>query len=600
MPRAFATLALFFLTATATAAAEKGWLEVRSPHFVVVSNGSERQAREVALKFEQIHSAFAHGFPQLRTDSGAETIVLAVRDESDMKALLPGEKKLGSVAGMFQRGWEKDYALIRLDFESERFTSIYHEYIHKLLELNYARLPIWLNEGLSEFFGTARFEQHQTILGAPSERVYLLRYKPAFPLDKLLAAKGDSPYYTREDNAPMLYAEVWGLTHFLMFGEGMGNGRRMNEFLRLLQTGSDDQKAFQQAFGDVRKVQDEFQKYVSHFAFYGLVFKPAPVDKSSFAVREMSPAESNAVLGGFYARNRDEDFAQRKLASALALDPKLPLAHENMAFLDFQLGKDEEARREFSLAAELNPKSYLALYYLAMLSDGGKTDSTSLDHLDNELQQVLQLNPRFAPAYVVRSHIYARQQKLAPAVSAALEARKLEPDRAGYHTNAAAILLLQHDYADAIKLASYVARRWYGPDSSEALELLAKARKLAGIQPTSEEQAQESKLMKYAEDTSTAEGMIEAVTCEKPGSSRNLRLLLVSDGKKQFFTAGKSFGVGWSDTVWFGSDHFDVCHRALGFPAVVRYKPSSDKSGENEMRWLEIRNPLNLESAVAH
>ena len=116
MPRAFATLALFFLTATATAAAEKGWLQVRSPHFVVVSNGSERQAREVALKFEQIHSAFAHGFPQLRTDSGADTIVLAVRDESDMKALLPGEKRTGSVAGMFQRGWEKDYALIRLDF----------------------------------------------------------------------------------------------------------------------------------------------------------------------------------------------------------------------------------------------------------------------------------------------------------------------------------------------------------------------------------------------------------------------------------------------------------------------------------------------------
>src|SRR5437660_11483557 len=91
MTRAFATLALFFLTATATAAAEKGWLQVRTPHFVVVSNGGERQARDVALKFEQIHSAFAHGFPQLRTDSGAETIVLAVRDESDMKALLPGE-----------------------------------------------------------------------------------------------------------------------------------------------------------------------------------------------------------------------------------------------------------------------------------------------------------------------------------------------------------------------------------------------------------------------------------------------------------------------------------------------------------------------------
>lgn len=34
------------------------WIEVRSPNFIVVSNGSEGEARKVALQFEQIRQLF--------------------------------------------------------------------------------------------------------------------------------------------------------------------------------------------------------------------------------------------------------------------------------------------------------------------------------------------------------------------------------------------------------------------------------------------------------------------------------------------------------------------------------------------------------------
>ena len=62
-------LALVFLLATGltapgtsptASAAEKTetWLEVRTPHFTVVTNGSEKQARRVANQFEQIRAAF--------------------------------------------------------------------------------------------------------------------------------------------------------------------------------------------------------------------------------------------------------------------------------------------------------------------------------------------------------------------------------------------------------------------------------------------------------------------------------------------------------------------------------------------------------------
>ena len=79
-----------------------------------------------------------------------------------------------------------------------------------------------------------------------------------------------------------------------------------------------------------------------------------------------------------------------------------------------------------------------------MLAYHGKTDTDSLAKLDIALQKVLQLNPLFAPAIVVRSQILVHQGKLQDAVNLAEESQKLEPDRAGYATNLAAILVLGH------------------------------------------------------------------------------------------------------------------------------------------------------------
>jgi Flp pilus assembly protein TadD len=584
------------------ARAEERWIEVKSPHFTVISNSSEGQAREVAYKFEQIYETFAHGFPQLRTDSGAETIVLAVRSESDLKALLPKSwgGRAQSIAGLFNKGWERDYAIIRLDFENEAFTSIYHEYIHKLLELNYARLPVWLDEGLSEFYGTARFEKDRTILGAPSERLSVLRSRTAFPLEKLIDPKASVPYYTREDNVHLFYAEVWGLTHFLMFGKGMGNGQRLNEYMHLLQAGNDSQKAFQEVFGDIRKVQDDFGKYVSQFSFFGFMYKPAAVDKRSFQAKQLSVADTDAMLADVYRRSGRDEEAEKKLKSALAADPKSFLAHENMGFMDFATHKDEDARREFAEAAELDPKDYLVQYYLAMTTNDGKADGPSQEQLEKALQHVVELNAQFAPAYVEESEIYAREGKIAEAVKAALEARRLEPDRAGYHTNAAAMLLLQHDYADAIKLASYAARRFSTTDSAEALDMLNLARKLAGFQPTAEEKSQESELMKYAADTVAVRGKIISVSCSEPEKSEGVMRVTIDTGEKKMeFRPGKEFGAGFSDTVWFGRDHFNLCHRVVGYPAIARYKPKAGQPGENELRSLEIRSDLDVDQLLA-
>jgi hypothetical protein len=58
------------------------------------------------------------------------------------------------------------------------------------------------------------------------------------------------------------------------------------------------------------------------------------------------------------------------------------------------------------------------------------------------------------------------------------------------------------------------------------------------------------------------------------------------------FQAAKPYFMGFSDTPWYGEDHFNACYHLEGMNAVVRYKPPDDPSSPVEFRWLEIRDEL--------
>src|SRR5713226_1894557 len=197
------------------------WVEVRSPHFTVVSNGSEKQARRLADQFEQIRAVFQKSLNNIRVDPGQPIIILAAKNENTMKALLPKfweTKGHMHPAGIFVPGHEKHYVALRLDTEGENpYKVIYHEYVHLIIELNFHRIPVWLNEGYAEFFGNTTIGEKEVKIGQPSESdVLLLRQNKLLPLEVLLKVDHDSPYYNEANRTSMFYAECWALVHFMM------------------------------------------------------------------------------------------------------------------------------------------------------------------------------------------------------------------------------------------------------------------------------------------------------------------------------------------------------------------------------------------------
>jgi tetratricopeptide (TPR) repeat protein len=387
----------------------------------------------------------------------------------------------------------------------------------------------------------------------------------------------------------MFYAESWGLTHFLMFGKGMGNGEQMKTYLTLLQQKKDSVEAFEQSFGKLDQLNEQFEKYLRTFQLKAMAYNtPLGIDPATIPTGPMPVAETDARMGDFFNYLGSSDKAEEWLKAALAADSKSALAHENMGFAEFREGNDEEAEKEFDEAVMLAPDSYLAVYYQAMLRYQRKTDAESLTKLDAAMGQVMQLNPFFAPPFIERSEIYVKEGKLQDAFNVALQGQKLEPDRAGYVTRMAAILLLGHNYPAAVKTGSLVVSRWTYNDGAEAIAVINEARRVGKIEPTTEEQALENDEMKYAKDTMAAEGEVKSVSCEK---SKPIELVL-QNGDQEFEFQGGQYGAGFTDTLWYGKDHFNPCHHIEGLRAVVRYKLSADQPPKNEMKWLEIRDSL--------
>jgi tetratricopeptide (TPR) repeat protein len=579
-----------FISVIATPAAEKPWTEVRSPNFRVLTDGSANDARRVAREFEQMRAVFQVAFPKMRIDPGTPLVIFAPRDEYSMKAMAPNFWKGGGPkpAGFFQHGWERRYAVIRLDQDIPgRYNVVYHEYVHTLLHANFRWLPTWLDEGLAEFYGNTRFEQSKMYVGAPSTRVYRLQNSPLIKLDELLSENPWIKYRKDEQKIDMFYSEAWCLVHYLIFGPGMEQGKKLNTFYAALLRGDDQKKAFAEAFGNFKDVEDGLTNYARKFMFTSFRMEnPPEIRERDFPSRQLTVAETEAELGTYRLFSHDREEARSAIEEALRQDSGLALAHETLGFLDFTNGKDEDARAEFEKARTADPHLYLSLYYTTMLSPLRKADTPDSQlALRIAMYDVLKTNPGFAPAFVELAMVLVRQGNLVNALTLARKAEDLEPSRAGYHLLVGRLLLALGRNEEAAQEAAFVAERWRGPDNDEAMELWSAI-------PADKRPLNTTILVNAIAGTKTSEGTLVSVSCG--GKEGTAVVIQSTDGKQTFRSTVGSTTVGYSDTLWFGSDHFTLCHHLDGLRAIVRYKPGSDPQSAGEWVELEFREDLPL------
>ena len=135
------TIALLVLLAGTLSASARDsvdhWFEVRTQHFVVLTDTNEKQGVRVAAQFERMRSVFHLLMPTASDSAGSPIIVLALKDRKALQALEPEvylAKGQLDLAGLFMRAPDKNYILLRTDAQGDHpFATVYHEYPHFMM-----------------------------------------------------------------------------------------------------------------------------------------------------------------------------------------------------------------------------------------------------------------------------------------------------------------------------------------------------------------------------------------------------------------------------------------------------------------------------------
>jgi tetratricopeptide (TPR) repeat protein len=466
----------------AAASAKDTWIEVRSPNFTVISNAGEKEARKVADQFEQFREVFHTTFPQLRVDLGKPLTIFVAKNEDTFKALLPAyweEKGRAHPAGIYMPGEERHYVAVRADVESDNpYQVVYHEYTHAIMDLNFRGLPVWLNEGLAEFYGNSTiYDKYVEIGKIAPYHLQTLRQDRLIPIEVLFQADERSPYYNEQNHTSMFYAESWAIVHYLMLDPEARKRQLLTGFLSTWNADGDQLGAAQKTFGDLKKFATSMESYARQHTFYvGKVSTAIHGDPKSYTSRVLPPAEIDAQRAMFYAHTRRPQEAAAAVQEAIKANPNLSLAYEAQGFLAYSQQQYPEAKEAFGRAIELQSVDFFPYYFAAEaeLRNGPPTEEQVLKVIAS-LEKAIQMNPQFAPAYAALASVYSVNPKTREkAFAAGRKAAELEPGNLFYATNYGYVLANAGKTGEAKALALRIQQAAKTPaDRSNAEQLLA-------------------------------------------------------------------------------------------------------------------------------
>ena len=208
-------------------------LRLQTETLEIVSDAGESAARRALARLQQMERLLG------RRQSKIRAYLFA--DDRWFRHLRP----VPTARGFYQSGPERDYLAVLAGPDDLRALS--HEFVHASLEHSTARRPLWLEEGVAEFYSTVTPEKDRWLIGRPvNDHIRVLRQLDWFSPRQLFAITKDSAVYDEANRAGLFYAQSWAIVHLLYTQPGYRE--HLDRFAELLDEGLPADQACQQAF----------------------------------------------------------------------------------------------------------------------------------------------------------------------------------------------------------------------------------------------------------------------------------------------------------------------------------------------------------------
>jgi tetratricopeptide (TPR) repeat protein len=310
--------------------------------------------------------------------------------------------KPANVAGYFHPGRDENMIALNLganNNEQRPMAVIFHEYTHLLTSVTQREWPIWLKEGLAEAYSSFDVDDNKVTLGAPiASHVYLLREKSLIPLQTLFSVHFNSAEYNERNKQSIFYAESWALVHYLLYGDKTARRPQLNQFIKMIESGVEPQRAFQEAFKtDYATIEKALRDYVGRSSYSVVEYKLQSTEgEKDISIRPVSDAEAQGYLGNLLMRTNRLDEAEVYFKQALAMDSSLARPYEGLGFIAMRRDKYDQAIEYFKQAAEHDSKNFLAHFYYAA-AIGRRHQSRSRKEDCREFEAINHTQPAIRP-----------------------------------------------------------------------------------------------------------------------------------------------------------------------------------------------------------
>jgi tetratricopeptide (TPR) repeat protein len=440
---------------------EPEWVEVRSPHFSVVTDAGEKRGREVAVRFEQMRAVFGALMTKAKVTLPTPLQIVAFRNDKEMRQFVPlWRGKPTQVSGLFMGNEDRSFILLDMSVE-DPWQVVFHEYAHQLLNGNMSlRTQPWFDEGFAEYFSTIKVSGKSVEIGVtPKHDGPILIQSRLMKIADLFRVSQDSSTYN-EDNErrSLFYAQSWLVVHYLFDNQLFS---KIYPYFELVSNqGSPIEAAIQRAFGiSALQFDEALQQYLDrnqgHFV---RMLTPPGIDAAEFTVKPMAMADANAVLADMHLHSVDyRERAVAEFEAILRAQPDHPAALRGLGYAYLTKQDFHRAGEYFRRAAEHDSSDPRVLYYSAFLIQQEEgpalgNDRQLLAVIQKQLERAIVLNPEFADAYSLLAFTYSSQGKNDQALATMLKAVALNPRNEGYAFNLAELYLMNREYDTAVAM----------------------------------------------------------------------------------------------------------------------------------------------------
>src|SRR5215475_5893441 len=397
------------------ALAKAPWFKVQSRHFRVTGDADTKQLRRIAVDLEEIRRQFLTVFPK-NAVSPVPTTVIVFRNAKSFRLFFEPRDAAGGVYA----GRDRNY--IVLNAGEKRRLTVYRDYIRMLLGDHV--LPLWLREGLADYYGSIENERYsfgedRTLQIGYRIDAYekLLQDRFFLPVNQLFAVTDDSPAYAGNVTKNVFRAESWALVHML---HTPGFVDLLKRLLELLVDKKPARESFDAVYGvEPSLLEAKLKDYVKTSRSSGWTYTRIPYclceskpndwlqfnfDRTQSYVkdqgeRKLTDAEIRFYIGDLLLHSGSLQEAAAYLQDSLQLAPQFAAAHASLAVLRIQQGNYDEAKEHFERALALGSDNPLPYLFYARLIRQQVTASTELskEQLQN-MQTSLLKAVRFGPS----------------------------------------------------------------------------------------------------------------------------------------------------------------------------------------------------------